>query len=177
MASISAGTRNLKFMQRGTQLPPNPSTSHTSRAIPSTSQATPNNRPSTSVASTIPAGKSEEEEQWVLPTRRRALMKGKGKPANDLSSQRSSTQPRVVVTSESSYLAFVGQPSHSGDQDSQSSDEDMDSSRVIPSGGRLTFGALPSKQTVSIYGGGGEGLSLACAMSLTILQKAGYVDR
>lgn len=148
MASISAGTRNLKFMQRGTPLPPNPIPSGSSRTIPAAAQATPNNRTPTAIPNITPAGQAEEE-QWVLPTRRRTLAKGKGKPPGDRSLQKTSARPRVVVTSESSYLAFVGSDSMASGLDDQSSDEGMDDSGVIPIGGRMTFGTLPSKQSVS----------------------------
>lgn len=154
MASISAGTRNLKFMQRGTQLPLNP-TSGSSRATSATAQPTPNNRTPTSIPNATPAGQAEEE-QWVLPTRRRTLTKGKGKPSGDRSSHTTSARPRVVVTSESSYLAFVGPESTTSGLDDQSSDEDMEGNGVIPSGGRLTFGTIPSKQTVSTFSSPGD---------------------
>lgn len=148
MASISAGTRNLKFMQRGTQLPPNPTPSGTSRATTSSTPAAPSSQTATSAAKAT-AATQEEEEQWVLPTRQRSSAKGKGKPTIDRSSTRNTTQPRVVVTSESSYLAFVGPGSFAGGERDHSSDDDMHGGGVM-SNGRLTFGTLPSKETVSI---------------------------
>jgi hypothetical protein len=148
MASISAGTRNLKFMQRGTQLPVNPAPSAPSRSTTSTTPATTSAQATVGAAKTAPKTQ-EEEEQWVLPSRQRSSTKGKGKSSVDRSSTRHSTQPRVVVTSESSYLAFVGPNASAGNQGGNSSDDDMDGSNAMANG-RLTFGTLPSKQTVSI---------------------------
>lgn len=173
MASISAGTRNLKFMQRGTQLPVSSTLSAPSRSTTSTTPATTPAQATTSAEKSTSATQ-EEEEQWTLPSRQRSSAKGKGKTTGDRSTTRHSTHPRVVVTSESSYLAFVGPSASASNQEGSSSDDDMDGSNAMANG-RLTFGTLPSKQTVSInlYP---RNSSPPC-LSLTNPHAAGYLNR
>jgi hypothetical protein len=150
MASISAGTRNLKFMQRGKQLPPNPSTPAAAQA---SSANTPTPSAQTPVRTTQTQGADssvkEEEEQWVLPSRSRAS-KGKGKPPPNSSSQKSSARPRVIVVNEPSYLAFVGADAHAKTEQGLESDDDEMNGGTVIANGRLTFGTLPAKETVSI---------------------------
>lgn len=152
MASISAGTRNLKFMQRGKQLPDTPSTP--AQASSSLKTATPSAQPS--VQGTQPAAadssRQEEEEQWVLPSRIRPSSKGKGKPPPGASSAKDPARPRVVVVKEASYLPFVGFDSHAEMEQGQSSEDDEMNCGGVIANGRLSFGTLPAKQTVRVLG-------------------------
>lgn len=151
MASISAGTRNLKFMQRGKQLPPNPSTPAAAQAS-SVNTSTPSAQTPVRTPQTAAADSSiqEEEEQWVLPSRIRAS-KGKGKLPPNTFSNKDSARPRVIVVNEPSYLSFVGADSGVDvEQGQDSEDDDMNGGGVVANG-RLSFGTLPAKETVSIF--------------------------
>lgn len=147
--SISTGTLNLKFMQRGTPLkaspsgPSTPTPSTPGTPVPA-SKATPTSRPFV----------AEQDSEWELPASKlKALQAGAG-PSRP-------TQTRGRVSYESSYLPFLerGQPattssrmqleSEGDDEEEGSVDNDEDkgvgSSKIIK--GRMIFGqpAKPEK--------------------------------
>jgi hypothetical protein len=133
--SISTGTLNLKFMQRGTPLQATPSKS--SIPVPTT--------PSTPVPSSKPSlQREQEEDQWSLPrsTLDRLRSTAGGTPLK-------ASRAKGRVTYESSYLPFLDRERdrtanrvRSDDEDvSMSSDEEdkgVGSSRMVK--GRMTFG-------------------------------------
>ncbi|KAH8078292.1 hypothetical protein HD553DRAFT_353084 [Filobasidium floriforme] len=143
--SISTGTLNLKFMQRGTPLKASPSGPST--PTPSTPGTPVPASKGTSTSRTLVA---EQDSEWQLPASKlKALQAGAG-PSRP-------TQTRGRVSYESSYLPFLerGQPATTSSRKQLDSEEDgsvdddedkgVGSSKVIK--GRMIFGqsAKPEK--------------------------------
>lgn len=143
--SISTGTLNLKFMQRGTPLKASPSGPST--PTPSTPGTPVPASKGTSTSRTLVA---EQDSEWQLPASKlKALQAGAG-PSRP-------TQTRGRVSYESSYLPFLerGQPATTSSRKQLDSEEDgsvdddedkgVGSSKVIK--GRMIFGqsAMPEQ--------------------------------
>lgn len=157
--SISIGTRNLKFMQRGTQLPaasptPQPQASNAS----SSDGGSRRTKPAT-IAQKLPQQEQqveEEEEEWVLPSR---VNRGTTRPSAFNKTQTpagisSGTRTRVV-RQDSSYLSFINgtgaekrRSGGSSDESGSDSDDGKPRAGEQPKNGRMTFGLLPTAERV-----------------------------
>ncbi|KAJ9103838.1 hypothetical protein QFC21_002300 [Naganishia friedmannii] len=158
--SISIGTRNLKFMQRGTQLPAASSTPPPQQSSnASSSEGGSRGTKHAPVVQKLPQQQEQkvetEEEEWVLPGR---SSRASTRPSTFNKPQTSAGAPSSsrtrVVRQDSSYLSFISgtgaegaqSASLSDDSGSDSDDGNARSTGEQPKNGRMTFGSLPTAE-------------------------------